>query len=240
MLVLGATSDMARAIAGRFCADGWDMLLAGRDRERVEREASDLGTRYQKEIPALVFDACRPESHADFWETLPVVPDAVLCAVGILGDQEQARHDGQLAQEILQSNFTGLVSILGLAADSFERRGQGIIIGISSVAGDRGRGSNYVYGSAKAGFSAFLSGLRNRLSGTGVYVLTVKPGFVATRMTGGMRLPPLITASPGQVADAVARAVARKRDVIYVKGCWRIIMAIVRLIPEGIFKKLRL
>lgn len=231
---------MARAIAGRFCADGWDVLLAGRNRNRVEREALDLGTRYQKNVPALVFDACRPDTHAEFWKTLPCLPDAVLCAVGLLGDQERARHDGQLAQEILQSNFTGLVSILGLAADSFENRGHGTIIGISSVAGDRGRGSNYVYGSAKAGFSAFLSGLRNRLSGTGVHVLTVKPGFVSTRMTRDIHLPPLLTASPGQVANAVARAVARKRDIIYVKRCWRIIMAVIRLIPEGIFKKLRL
>jgi short-subunit dehydrogenase len=121
-----------------------------------------------------------------------------------------------------------------------ERRGSGTIIGISSVAGERGRASNYVYGAAKAGFTAFLSGLRNRLAAKGVRVITVKPGFVATRMTEGMKLPPRLTAQPEEVAAAILAATSRRFDVTYVRPIWWLIMAIIRLIPEPVFKKLKL
>ena len=116
----------------------------------------------------------------------------------------------------------------------------GTIIGISSVAGDRGRASNFVYGSAKAGFSAVLSGLRNAHAKHGLHVLTVKPGFVATKMTAGMDLPPLLTAQPRDVADAIIKAQLRGRNVIYTKSLWWLIMTIIRHIPEGIFKRLSL
>ena len=115
-----------------------------------------------------------------------------------------------------------------------------MLVGVSSVAGERGRASNYVYGSAKAGFSAFLSGLRNRLAGSGVHVVTVKPGYVRTRMTDGMDLPPRLTAEPDEVARAVVRAIRRRRDVVYVRRIWRVIMLAVRAIPERIFKRTRL
>jgi decaprenylphospho-beta-D-erythro-pentofuranosid-2-ulose 2-reductase len=122
-------------------------------------------------------------------------------------------------------------------ANHFERRGSGTLVGISSVAGDRGRASNYVYGSAKAGFTAFLSGLRNRLAKKGVHVVTVKPGFVATRMTAGMNLPKALTAHPDDVARAVYRAFERKNDVIYILPIWWMIMRIICIIPEILFKK---
>jgi short-subunit dehydrogenase len=121
-----------------------------------------------------------------------------------------------------------------------ERRGSGTIIGISSVAGDRGRASNYIYGSAKAGFTAFLSGLRNRLAATGVHVVTVKPGFVDTKMTEGMKLPPLLTAQPSEVGQAVLAAERKRRDAIYVRPIWFPVMTVIRLIPERVFKKLHL
>jgi hypothetical protein len=121
-----------------------------------------------------------------------------------------------------------------------ERRGSGTIVGVSSVAGDRGRATNYVYGSAKAGFTAFLSGLRNRLAAAGVHVVTVKPGFVATRMTEGMKLPPALTAAPDEVARAVLTAVRQRRDTIYVRRIWWPMMVVIRLIPERIFKRMKL
>lgn len=239
MLVLGATSDMAQSIALKFGREGWNLLLAGRDLHELERISGDLSLRLDRPVPSFQFEAGITDAE-NFWKSLPAAPDAVLCAIGMLGDQMQARGDLRLAQEIVTANYAGLVAILGLAANEFEKRGSGLIIGISSVAGDRGRASNYIYGSAKAGFTAFLSGLRARLANAGVQVLTVKPGFAATRMTDGMNLPAALTASPEQIAEAVYRAVRKKRNVIYVKPIWRPVMAAVCLLPEFVFKKLKM
>ena len=124
-------------------------------------------------------------------------------------------------------------------AERFEERGSGTLVGISSVAGERGRAANYFYGSAKAGFTAFLSGLRNRCAASGVHVVTVKPGFVRTRMTEAMQLPALLTATPEEVAVAVDRAVRRRRDVVYVRRIWRFISLVLRTVPEPLFKRMR-
>jgi hypothetical protein len=139
---------------------------------------------------------------------------------------------------VLLSNFNGPANLLALIANRFAARGSGTIVGVSSVAGDRGRARNYVYGAAKAGFTAFLSGLRARFARSRLRVVTVKPGYVRTRMTDGMALSPLLTASPEQVALAIRRAELAGRSVIYVGWKWRVIMTIVRMIPEPIFKRL--
>ena len=154
--------------------------------------------------------------------------------------QDRLQTPEQFRAIVLRSNFEAPALILGAFANRFVARGSGSVVGISSVAGDRGRGSNYVYGSAKAGFTAFLSGLRNRLSGTPVQVLTVKPGFVATRMTEGMKLSPALTAQPAAVAAAIEKAVRGKRDVIYVKPVWALVMLIITHLPEAVFKRTRL
>jgi len=137
-------------------------------------------------------------------------------------------------------NYTGAVSILNIVANYYVSQQKGIIAGISSVAGERGRQSNYFYGSAKAGFTAYLSGLRNRLFHQQVHVLTVQPGFVYTRMTEGLPLPRLLTATPEKVADSIYLAIRKKKNVIYVKWFWRWIMLIIKCIPEFLFKKLKL
>ena len=157
-----------------------------------------------------------------------------------MGDQAAAEADPQAADLIMRSNYNGPALALNEVALRMQRRGSGQIIGISSVGGDRGRASNYVYGSAKAGFTAFLSGLRNRLARTGVRVMTVKPGFVNTRMTAGMKLPKRLTAEATEVATAVLRAQKAGRDVIYVRPIWRPIMLIIRGLPEPIFKRSKL
>ena len=154
-----------------------------------------------------------------------------------MGDQDQSQTDPDAAARVLRSNFEGPALILGLLAERFEARGSGTIIGISSVAGDRGRASNYVYGAAKAGFTAFLSGMRNRFARSDIHVVTVKPGFVATRMTEGLDLNPRLTAQPDEVADAIFAAQTKRRNVIYVKPLWRWIMTIIRVLPEVVFKK---
>ena len=154
------------------------------------------------------FDALVTSEHAALWASIENKTDAVLCAVGLLGDQTAARHDTDAADRILRVNFTGLVPLLSMAADTFEQRQSGLIIGISSVAGDRGRGSNYLYGSAKAGFSAFLSGLRVRLAPSGVQVLTVKPGLVASPMLEG------VFSSPRRKSQHATSPMPSEKDAI--------------------------
>lgn len=233
MLVLGAGSGIARAAVREFAAVGWDFQLAGRDREALEAVAASLPVR----ASCFLFDAEDEASRAGLWPRLPEPPDALFCAVGRLGDQARARTDHAYARAIIECNFTGLIPILGQAAADFEARGRGLIIGISSVAGDRGRASNYVYGAAKAGFTAYLAGLRVRLCGRGVHVLTVKPGYVATRMIEGRPLPRWLVASPERVGRDICRAALRRRDVLYTPGWWRPVLAAYRALPECLAKR---
>jgi NAD(P)-dependent dehydrogenase (short-subunit alcohol dehydrogenase family) len=185
-----------RATALRYAQAGWRVRLAARDEEGARRNAQDIATRTGVEVEVHAIDILEIDRLAAFVDGLPGLPDTVVSVVGELGDQAKAQADPTHASLVLRANFEGPALLLGLFAERFSARGSGALVGVSSVAGDRGRGSNYVYGAAKAGFSAFLSGLRNRLATTGVRVVTVKPGFVRTRMTAGMKLPPLLTAEP--------------------------------------------
>lgn len=238
LLVLGGTSDIGRATARAFATRGWAVRLAGRDLEALRREADDIAARTGAPIAIHRFDVLQTDSFAAFLDALPDLPDAVVSVVGLLGQQTTAEMDLGHATAIMRSNYEGPALILGVLAERFVARGNGVIVGISSVAGDRGRASNYVYGSAKAGFTGFLSGLRNRTAKHGVHVLTVKPGFVRTRMTEGMKLPGPLTAKPDEVAEAIWRGMTGRRNVIYVGSIWSLVMLIVRSIPEGVFKKL--
>ena len=240
-LILGASSDIARACARRLAAEGYAILmLAGRDPAALTLQAEDLRIRHRTTVSVHAYDALNPEGVAGFVDGLGTVPDVVICAVGLLGVQAESQADPAAALRVMRSNFEGPALVLGVLAERMVARGSGTIVGISSVAGERGRASNYVYGAAKAGFTAFLSGLRNRLNGSGVRVVTVLPGFVATRMTAGMPLNPRLTAQPDEVATAIARAIARGRDVVWVRPVWRLIMAIIRALPEPVFKRTRL
>lgn len=240
VLILGAASDMAVAIARKYASAQYDLLLAARNIPRLNSLASDLKIRYNVNCSLLEFDALDYTSHTAFYNSLPLIPEIAICVFGYLGDQDKAMQDWEHASQIIQSNYSGAVSILNIVAASFVSRGSGTIVGISSVAGERGRKSNYIYGSAKAGFTAYLSGLRNDLFHKGIHVMTVLPGFVNTNMTSGMKLPPLLTAQPDEVASDIFNAVKSKTDIIYVKWMWRWIMLIIRNIPEFIFKKMKL
>ncbi|MBQ4615462.1 MAG: SDR family oxidoreductase [Mailhella sp.] len=239
MLILGATSEIARSCALRFAQDGWDLCLAGRRVEALHVLAQELRAKTGRTVTCEEFDALACSTHATLWASIKDKTDAVLCAVGFLGDQMAARHDEDAADRVLRANFTGLVPLLSMVADTFEQRQRGLIIGISSVAGDRGRGSNYLYGSAKAGFSAFLSGLRARLAPSGVHVLTVKPGLVASPMIEGRDLPRCLIASPETVARDIAHAVRKKRHTLYCPWYWRGIMFAVKHLPERLFIRLK-
>lgn len=241
MLLIGATSDIGLAVARAYAQAGWNVLLAARDREAATRNAADIATRSGAPAALFTLDVTAPETFAAFATALPVLPDTIVCVAGLLGDQKRAEADPAHAATILRTNFEGPALLLDMFAQHFVTRGAGTIVGISSVAGDRGRASNYFYGAAKAGFTAYLSGLRNRLASAKVHVVTVKPGFVRTRMTKGLNLPKQLTAEPREVGRAIYRAAeVRRRDVVYVRPIWWLVMTIICAIPEPVFKRLRL
>lgn len=240
VLILGAASDIAVSLARKFASCNYAVQLAARNAARLHPLQTDITIRYNVPCTIHDFDAARPETHAAFFAALPARPDVCISVFGYLGDETRAESDWEECHRILQVNYVGAVSILNIAAAEYAAAGNGTIVGISSVAGERGRRSNYLYGSAKAGFTAYLSGLRNRLCEKGVHVLTVKPGFVDTKMTENLPLPPLLTATPDAVATAILTAVRRKKNVLYVKWFWRWIMFVIKAIPEPIFKKMKL
>lgn len=240
VLILGGTSDVAVALAGKFAKEGYSVSLAGRNLEQLNVISADLHIRYNTYVDFYFFDALDFDSHARFYHELKIKPDIAVCVFGLLGEQTSAQQNWTECARIIDSNYTGAVSILNIIANDFEARKFGTIVGISSVAGDRGRQSNYIYGSAKAGFTAYLSGLRNRLVTSGVHVLTVKPGFMKTRMTEGMKTPAPLTAHPDKVAAVIYKATVKRKNEIYVLWMWRYIMLSIKLIPEMIFKKLKL
>lgn len=240
VLILGASSDMAIAIARKFASDQYNIQLAARNIEPLQALQSDISIRHNVQCTLHAFDALNYSSHAGFFEQLQPKPDVTICVFGYLGEAEKARHNWQEAERIIHTNYTGAVSILDKVADFYSSQKAGTIAGISSVAGERGRQSNYHYGSAKAGFTAYLSGLRNRLFHDGVHVVTVQPGFVYTRMTENLQLPKMLTGQPADVANTVYNAVKNKSNIVYVKWFWQWIMLIIRSIPEFMFKKMKM
>ncbi len=240
VLILGATSDMAQAIAHIFAEKGYSLVLSGRNTAPLDIAAKDLTIRYDVPVEVRKFNATDFSSHEEFYNQMNEKPDITICVFGYLGEQLTAQTNWEECRRIIDTNYTGAVSILNIIANDYEAKRQGCIVGISSVAGERGRQSNYVYGSAKAGFTAYLSGLRNRLFKKGVHVVTVKPGFVNTKMTENMKLPKPITAQPEQVAKAVYNAVVKKKNNVYTLPVWRFIMMGIKTVPETVFKKLNL
>jgi len=241
VLILGAKSDMAKATAEYYAKNGWNLSLAGRN---VIAELSTFSGRlkddYGCEINLYELDILDFQSHTDFFKSFQQKPDGVICFIGFLGDQQKSEMDFNETETVIDSNFTGIVSLLNIFANYFEEKEDGFIVAVSSVAGDRGRKSNYTYGSAKAALTTYLSGLRNRLSPKNVRVMTVKPGFVATKMTKNLDLPELLTVSPDYVAKKIFKMQQRRADQIYIPGYWYFIMTFIKLIPERIFKKINI
>jgi decaprenylphospho-beta-D-erythro-pentofuranosid-2-ulose 2-reductase len=240
VLILGATSDIGVAIAKKFASSKFDVLLAARNPGPLAPLESDIRIRYGVECSSLAFDALKYDSHADFFNYLPTKPDVSICVFGVLEDEVAAFDDWQLTERMINTNYTGAVSILNVIAKYYISRQQGTIIGISSVAGDRGRASKLIYASAKAAFTTYLSGLRNKCFKEHVHVMTVQPGFVYTKMTENQPLPKPVTSTPVQVADIIYSAYLKKKNIVYVKWFWRYIMLIIQNIPEFQFKKMKL
>ncbi|MFA6197077.1 MAG: SDR family oxidoreductase [Sulfurimonas sp.] len=238
ILIIGAKSDIAKATAREYAKHGYDLYLAAKNADELEEFANDITIRTQRSVKTLELNILDYTSHQAFYEQLQEKPLGVISAIGYLGEQEKAQTDFQEAQLIIDTNYTGIVSLFNIIANDFQKRRSGFMVGISSVAGDRGRKSNYIYGSAKAAFTAYLSGLRNRLYEANVHVLTVKPGFVATKMTEGMDLPQKLTAQPEEVAKDIYDAQQKNKDVLYTKWVWKWIMFIIKTIPEWQFKRM--
>ena len=242
VLIIGATSAIAEATGRIFAQKGASLCLLGRDSERLSAIAADLKLRGAASISSYPFDAADFKSHPglidDVFASLQRV-DIALIAHGTLPDQKVCEADFSAALSELNINALGSLSLLNCIANRLERQKSGVIAVITSVAGDRGRQSNYLYGAAKSMVSTYLQGLRNRLHRFGIHVLDIKPGFVDTPMTAAFQKG-LLWASPQQVARGIVRAIEKKKAVAYVPWFWHCIMGVIKLIPEPLFKRLSL
>ena len=238
VLIIGAKSDIAKEVARVYAKNGYNIYLAARESDSLEDLKQDIETRSDVNVKLKEFDITAYETHEGFYASLEERPLGVIVVSGYMAEQKSAQNDWEQSLQTINVNYTGAVSILNIVSNDFEKERRGFIVGVSSVAGDRGRKANYIYGSSKAAFSAYLGGLRNRLFESGVQVLTVKPGFVATKMTENLDLPEKLTAQPCDVAEDIFSAQQKGRNVLYTKTVWLFIMLIIKHIPEFIFKKM--
>lgn len=242
ILIIGATSAIAEATARLYAARRDKLYLLARNTEHLSTIAKDLEIRGAESVTFAQFEATDFASHRVLLETAIKAMDGIdvaLISHGSLPDQKLCEQDFQLALAELNTNAISVISLLTELANYFERQKHGTLAVISSVAGDRGRQSNYVYGTAKAAVTVFLQGLRNRLHKSGVQVLTIKPGFVDTPMTFDLNKG-FLWALPDKVASDIVRAIDLKKGVIYTPWFWLLIMSIIKTIPEGLFKRLSL
>ena len=242
ILIIGAASAIARETAINFASDGYSLFLVDISEGRLKATKDDILARHNTEINYDVLDVNDFDRHNVVFDNAVNRLgglDIVFIAHGTLPNQEQAQKDIDIIRKELSTNCVSVMALSSIAANYFEEKQSGTIAVISSVAGDRGRQSNYIYGAAKGGVSIFLQGLRNRLAKSNVKVITIKPGMVDTPMTANMPKNPLF-AKPQDVGRLIYKAINSGKDIAYVPGYWRWIMLIIKLIPEFIFKKLSL
>ncbi|WP_426474996.1 SDR family NAD(P)-dependent oxidoreductase [Chryseobacterium balustinum] len=241
MIVLGSTSEVAQAFVEKALQEGEKyerIYLFTSNKEATERFAKHIDVKFLQQSEIIELNLTKNINYFDFDH---VNSNVLFCATGYLGEStEDGLYDNKNTERIIDINYSKLVPVMNYFAQKFESKRSGTIIGLSSVAGDRGRQSNFIYGSAKAAFTAYLSGLRNYLFEKKVHVLTVKPGFMATKMTEGLPLNPKLTATPKQAAECIYKAFKKQKNITYVLPIWGVIMLIIRNIPEFIFKKLKL
>jgi len=243
VLIIGATSAIATACARLWASEGSDFFLVARSADKLEQTAADLKARGAKTITVHEMDATDLSAHSAMLQNCLLALgqiDVALIAHGTLPDQKLCERDVSVAMQEFATNGTSVIALLTLLAQQFETQRWGSLAVISSVAGDRGRPSNYLYGAAKAAVSTFSEGLQARLFKVGVHVLTIKPGFVDTPMTKGLALPAALLAQPQQVAERIVAGIARKSPTLYTPGFWALIMLIIRSIPQPVFKRLNL
>lgn len=244
ILIIGATSTIANACAKIWAKENAYLFLVGRNKKKLEQIGKDLEIRGAKSIGTHIADLNQFDFHPkiinDALNFFQNKIDIVLIAHGTLPNQKLCQEDNKIALEEFSNNCSSTISILTLLANIIEKQKSGKIAVISSVAGDRGRESNYLYGSAKAALTTFCSGLRSRLSKVGAQVITIKPGFIDTAMTSGLDLPQILVATPEKAAKDICKAIKKGHNYIYTPSFWKMIMFIIKFIPESIFKKLKL
>tara|TARA_Y100001970_G_scaffold76719_1_gene97420 strand:+ start:22199 stop:22933 length:735 start_codon:yes stop_codon:yes gene_type:complete len=241
VLILGAKSDIAKVSAEEYARIGYDLILAGRN---VQKDLQDfkqvLKKNYNCNIVLTDFDILDYNMHTSFFESLEKKPTGIVSFIGYLSQEHDSKQDFKEIQKVINTNYIGQISIFNHFADYYENIGEGFIVGLSSLAGDRGRQSNYTYGSSKAGFTAYLSGLRNKLSYKNIQVLTIKPGFVNTKMTKNIGMPSFLISSPDYVGKKIVKYQQKGKNIAYIPSYWRIIIFIIKIIPENIFKRMNL
>jgi len=243
ILVIGATSLIASQCARIWASQHADLVLVARNAGRLQSVADDLLARGARSAACLTFEASDLPSHTELVQSLfagGAPPDIILLAHGELPDEAACDADPAHAARQFTVNATSTIALVAAIASQLKQHGKGTIAVVSSVAGDRGRASNAHYGAAKAAVTVFCDGLRARLRHTGVHIMTVKPGMVATPMTAGLTMPGWLVADPARVARDICHAIDRRRAVIYTPWWWRWIMRVIRLVPEPLFVRLRL
>ena len=231
ILILGANSDIAKELSIFFARDKFNLDLASRNTTSLKKLKNFLELKYNIKAEILYFDACDFKSHKKFYDNLKTKPFGVVIAFGYLGNQLKAQEDFEESKKIFDTNFLGASNMLEIVSKDLEKRKKGFIIGISSVAGDKGRKENYFYGTSKGAFSIYLEGLRSRLAKSNINVLTIKPGWVYTKMTKHMDLNSRITATSKKVAKDIYKANKKRKKVIYTPWFWKYIMFLVKFIP---------
>jgi short-subunit dehydrogenase len=240
VLIVGGASEVGKELALAYGRSGAAVHITVRTDSQLAPLVSDISIRTNTAVKGSLLQVDDLAACQQFVQQLQPLPDIAICVVGYLGNNERSMAELAEANRVLQANYAGPMVLFNALALRMAARRSGVLVGISSVAGERGRQSNFIYGSAKAAFSTYLDGLRNWLFPHGVHVLTVKPGFMATRMTAEMKLHPWLTVSPKQAALAIKKAADQRKNTLYVKWMWRYIMLIIRCVPESIFKKMKL
>ena len=238
LTIIGATSDVGREVARSFAKRGFDLYLVARQSGRLEPLQKDISIKSNVKVTVHELDLLDFDKYDSVLKPLAEKSEVVLFIAGYDVEQEKAEANVNIVMQVMDVNYKAGVLSLNIFKTIFQRKGEGTIIGVSSVAGERGRAKNYIYGSAKAGFTAYLSGLRNQLAKENVHVVSVLPGFMDTKMTAHLDLPKPLTALPEVAGEQIYKAFHKQKNVVYVLPIWRWIMLIIRNIPEFIFKKL--
>ena len=240
VLILGAGSDIGRAIAAEYASHDYDLILTARNTETLQGLKNHLQIKYKCEVQVKSLDISDALEPGDFSDSLARLPLGIISCIGDLSDEKACSTDLKLLRKNYRVNAEGPIAFLEYFANRFATRSFGFIIAISSVAGDRGRASNGFYGSAKAMLSTYLSALRNRMFKLNVSVMDVRPGFVRTQMTAHLDLPNFLTTEPASVARDIFRAQQSRKDILYTPHYWYWIMIIIKNIPEFLFKRMKI
>ena len=240
ILIIGANSEISKELAKKFAQKGFDIYLALRNKNRLFTFKKNLAKEFNIMVRLFELDILDPPSFQKFFDELGHVPEIAVCNIGIMRDLSPDKEAPLSSLITFNTNFSGPAVFLLYLAKYFRVRGSGVIVATSSVAGDRGRYSNFIYGSSKAGLTNFLSGLRASLHDDNIHVISIVPGFIKTKMLGDKKVPWFLLATPEMTAESIVKAIERKRNVVYVRSVWFFIMLVIKMLPEILMKRLKI